>query len=1332
LEDEQSLNWSPQALAALGKALALWESVANIDFVEIESPFADALFWVGTQSQAGGPNVLGWSEVPGYTHHEHLNVVFNGEHPSWSVGGLAKGGIGFVTLVHEIGHLLGLAHPHDGGSAWDASTFPGVDAPFSDYGDGDLNQGIYTTMGYNSGWPVADDPTSPNWGFEAGPMALDIAAIQAIYGANTSYASGNDVYKLPTVNGAGTYWSAIWDTGGVDTISGAGWSGDATIDLRAATAGSDGGGYVSRGYTSWGELIPGGFTIARGVVIENAIGGSGHDTIIGNAVANRLEGGAGRDTLDGQSGADTMIGGAGNDAYYVENSGDVIIELDAWAETDIVYAIVSYTLSAYVEHLTLTGTASINGTGNASDNTIVGNSGDNILDGGGGVDYLYGGNGNDTYILRGNQANAIELAGGGIDTIRTDWGGKLEANFENMELLAGAWSAEGNDYDNRIVGNDGSNSLNGGLGNDTIVGGLGNDNIDGGLGADTMMGGLGGDTYYVDNPLDVVIEEDDDLSEGWDEIFVEFTYSLVGLGRVEYLNLSRAGRANIDATGNDLKNALYGSDGNNVLDGRAGADFMMGLKGNDTYIVDDLGDYVSESAGGGNDTVRSSASSFTLHDNVENLILIGTASIGSTGNALANSLIGNVGDNVLDGGAGNDTMVGGQGADTYVVDAVGDVVTEGVGAGTDTVNAWLGWTLGANLEQLRLMGTASINGTGNGLNNALFGNAGKNVLDGAAGADTMSGGLGDDTYVVDQSDDIVIETASGGTDLVQSSAGSYQLGAYLENLILTGNKSINGTGNTLVNVLTGNNANNVLDGGTGADTMAGAAGNDTYVVDNAADVVTELAGRGSDTVLSSVTWTLGTAVEKLTLTGVRNIDGTGNELANVLTGNAGKNLLDGGWGSDTMAGGLGNDTYVVDAAGDVVIEAAGEGIDLVRAGISYTLGSNVERLTLTGTANYKGTGNALSNVLQGNDGNNVLDGKAGADTMAGGLGNDTYIVDEAGDVATEAAEAGTDTVQSSVAWRLRANFEKLILSGEADINGTGNELANVLTGNGGNNVLDGGAGGDAMAGGLGNDTYIIDNSQDQVSENPGGGIDTVQSSISHTLRANIENLVLTGNAAINGNGNAEANVLTGNAANNVLDGRSGADTMIGGGGDDTYVVENAGDALVELAAGGTDTVQASISYALTANVEKLKLSGSADIDGTGNPLANTLIGNGGHNILDGGLGADTLNGAGGGDTFRFSTALGPDNVDRIVVFDHTGDTVQLDHAVFAALGTGALGAGAFNFGSVATEADDRILFHSASKSLYYDADGAGGVDAVKFATFDTLKGGLDHTDFLIV
>ncbi|WP_210244948.1 beta strand repeat-containing protein, partial [Sinorhizobium fredii] len=493
-------------------------------------------------------------------------------------------------------------------------------------------------------------------------------------------------------------------------------------------------------------------------------------------------------------------------------------------------------------------------------------------------------------------------------------------------------------------------------------------------------------------------------------------------------------------------------------------------------------------------------------------------------------------------------MAGGDGDDTYIVDNVNDVVTEQLDEGVDTVKTARSYTLGSNLENLVLTGSATVSGTGNSLSNALTGNAaantltggaGNDTLDGGAGADELIGGIGDDVYVIDGTNDLIIEVSGEGADTVQTSI-SLTLAAELENLTLTGTAALEGSGNSLANVLTGNAADNVLDGGAGNDTLNGAAGadtligglgDDTYVVDDAADIITEASGGGTDTVQSSVSLTLAAEVENLTLIGAAALNGTGNGLANILTGNSANNVLNGGAGADRLIGGLGNDTYVVDHADDIVTEAAGGGTDTVQSSISLTLAANVENLTFTGSAASNGTGNSLANTLTGNDGNNVLNGGTGADRLIGGLGNDTYVVDNTGDVVTEAAGGGTDTVQSSISLTLAAEVENLTLTGSAALNGTGNSLANTLTGNAANNVLNGGTGADRLIGGLGNDTYVVDNAGDIVTEAAGGGTDTVQSSISLTLAAEVENLTLTGSAALNGTGNSLANTLTGNAAN---------------------------------------------------------------------------------------------------------------------------------------------------------------------------------------------------------
>lgn len=962
-----------------------------------------------------------------------------------------------------------------------------------------------------------------------------------------------------------------------------------------------------------------------GANVENlTLTGTGNLNGNGNTLNNVILGTSGNNILDGGAGADSLTGGLGDDTYYVDNSGDVITE-NSGEGTDLVYASASCTLSADVENLTLTGNGAINGTGNASDNTIIGNAGINILNGaagndlingGGGADTMIGGLGDDAYFVDNTSDVITENSGEGTDSVSSSATYTLSSDVENLTLTGiSAINGTGNASDNTITGNTSNNV------------------IDGKAGVDTMIGGLGNDSYFVDNVGDVVTEF---LNQGTDIVQSTVTYTI----GVNIEKLTLIGTDNIDGTGNNLNNLITGNAGNNVLDGGTGNDTLAGGLGNDTYYIDGTSDVVIEALNQGTDTVISSISG-TLGANIENLTLTGTGNLNGTGNTLDNVILGTSGNNILDGGAGADSLTGGLGDDTYYIDNTGDVITENSGEGTDLVCSSVSNTLGADLENLTLIGTGAINGTGNAFDNTITGNSAVNILDGAAGndvlngglgADTLIGGLGDDAYYVDNSSDVITENAGEGTDSVYTSA-SYTISDNVETLTLIGNSSINGTGNDAVNTITGNAGNNTLDGKGGADTMIGGLGNDTYFVDDAADVVTEDLNQGTDTVKSLLTYTLGSNVERLTLLGTTDLNGTGNELNNSIIGNAGNNILDGKAGADTMSGGLGNDTYYVDNSADVILENSNEGNDIVYASDSYTLSSSLEDLTLTGTDDIDGTGNSSDNEITGNAGNNYLSGKAGddtfyggggTDTFAGGLGNDTYYIDNSDNAIIEVSGEGTDTVLSSTSYVLNENIENLVLVGTDDIDGTGNGDDNTITGNDGMNVL---------SGGLGNDTYYINNVGDSVFENMDAGIDTVFSSVSTTLNDDVENLTLSGSDDLNGTGNYLDNTITGNAGNNTLDGGFGVDTMIGGYGDDTYYADNALDTIVEDNNEGADLVYASDSFTLGSNVEDLTLIGVDNINATGNDLNNILTGNTGDNILNGSLGVDTMSGGFGNDTY---------------------------------------------------------------------------------------------------
>ncbi len=434
--------------------------------------------------------------------------------------------------------------------------------------------------------------------------------------------------------------------------------------------------------------------------------------------------------------------------------------------------------------------------------------------------------------------------------------------------------------------------------------------------------------------------------------------------------------------------------------------------------------------------------------------------------------------------------------------------------------------------------------------------------------------------------------------------------------------------------------------------------------------------------------TIGTRGDDL-LTGAEGFDTlsglTGND---TLLGLEGNDSLDGGTGADSMVGGDGNDGYMVDNAADQVVELADQGTDTVRTALNgYVLAANVEVLTLTGTADQDGSGNAGDNLIlgtagnnalaglggndsmMGNAGNDTLNGGTGADTMSGGIGDDTYYVDSLADMIRESG-VGVDTVVASINYTLGRDLEALVLDG-GDLMGTGNTGANSLTGSAGSNTLLGLAGDDTLLGLGGNDS---------------------------------------------------------------LDGGTGADSMVGGTGDDTYVVDSVGDLAVEASGvgGGMDLVKASVSFTLGANVEALTLTGRLGINGTGNELGNLLTGNAGANQLSGAAGNDTLVGGAGRDTlaggndadiFRYATAS--EGNDRVLDFQHGVDAFEFDAAGFDASLTAGMDLGAaqrFVAGNAANKAWGQFVYSTSANTLYWDADGTGAGVKMIIASFATPAG----------
>jgi serralysin len=325
-------DWEKNAfLYAFGE----FEKVADLIYIEVDNRY-EADFIIITYDGTPGPGVslLGRMSPPNTANEGQTE--FNAGDQRWNEAGLAPGGFTFVTLIHELGHGHGLSHPHDTGGR--SSVMRGVtsNGPVAAYtlGDFDLNQGVFTMMSYEDGWqrsPYGQASTNAGYGWLGGLMAFDIAVIQDKYGVNASHATGNDTYVLKDENAPGTFYYSIWDAGGIDEIVYDG-ARDANIDLRAASLRYEYGGGGWMNYV-WG--IHGGFTIANGVVIENARTGAGNDTLRGNAADNVLDGGAGNDTFYLQDGGeDVALGGDGNDGFYLGAALTAGDRIDGGAGTD--------------------------------------------------------------------------------------------------------------------------------------------------------------------------------------------------------------------------------------------------------------------------------------------------------------------------------------------------------------------------------------------------------------------------------------------------------------------------------------------------------------------------------------------------------------------------------------------------------------------------------------------------------------------------------------------------------------------------------------------------------------------------------------------------------------------------------------------------------------------------------------------------------------------------------------------------------------------------------------------------------------------------------------
>ena len=998
-------GWHPTALTSTQQtgfvdALQQWSNVANITFVQtVDDSSTVGNIRVAYTDLVDIEGAAAWAYLPDGT-------AVGGD--VWlsptAVIDFSPGSYDYMAAMHELGHALGLKHPFDTDNWLTNTGAPRLPAA--------LDVWTYTIMSYSG---VAGRQESGYGFYPTTPMAGDIAAMQYLYGANTSYHDGDDNY---TFSGSGQYLQTIWDGGGNDTITYDAASDGAFLDLTPgawSNVGIDDTGfyYDNRGKIheiTFGNVVD----IYQTVVIENAAGGGGADTIVGNDAANQLLGNAGNDSLVGGLGDDTLFGGDGNDRIVGMQGWDTILGgngddvLAGGNGSDSLMGDAGNdTLSGVYGDDTLQGGAGndwLDGfdsadslLGGADQDTLAGGNDADWLDGGDGNDSLIGGAGDDSmaglagddaYVVDSNGDSIFEAPDAGNDIVFADIGlvyasYTLPDNIETLILDDSVLNGTGNALDNRIVGGMNNNLLQGLDGNDTLLGGDANDVLLGD-GIDTLAGGAGNDWlvgYGFADRLEGGLGDD------------TYETRLVMASAFSLDEAGAPGNSILDGTtlhydpsdGFRVFAELYVSD-SGILPDRLlvlistegiGVWAMNLQKPNTVADLETDVEYTAANAGGRPPTqtgiawldidnpISSSATGhFTLNDLQYVPLLQGgqLISLDLEFDYLIN------GDEVPLTGR---LLIGGPGP------ALGDKIVEAADGGTDTLVAFADASItgsldlaSMNIENVTLTGTGSAGVTGSDADNALGGNAGNNVLDGGAGNDSMSGGAGNDWLDGgDQNDslagDLGADTLDGGNgdDVLHGANGPDSL--------------VGGEGN---DSLYGENGTDTLAGGNGADWIEGGDGNDSIVGMQGWDTIA--GGNGEDFLAG------GTGVDSLmgaagndTLMGVYGNDtlagGDGNDWlegfdgADRLLGGADRDTLAGGNEADWLDGGEGNDSIVGMQGWDTI--AGGNGEDSLFGGNGFdSIG-----------------GDAGDDFVNGVYGNDALAGGTGADTLQGGPGSDS-------------------------------------------------------------------------------------------------------------------------------------------------------------------------------------------------------------------------------------------------------------------------------------------------------------------------------------------------------
>lgn len=1080
---------------------------------------------------------------------------------------------------------------------------------------------------------------------------------------------GNDTYIFNTSTALNNDTVTEAAAGGTDTVSFAGSTAGVAINLALTTA----------------QSINNLNLTLSAAQVENVIGGSGNDTIAGNASANVLTGGLGNDTYSfvatSALGSDTVTEAASGGTDIIDFTGTTL------ASTFNLGLTTAQTVNANLT-LTLSATEVENVTGGSGADSLTGNNNPNIFIGASGNDTLSGLGGNDTYAFNTTSAlgsdNIIDAAGNGTDTL--DFTGSTAALTINLGTLGSSQTVSGANLSLTLAAGDEIENVIGGSGADTITGNALSNTFTGNAGNDSLSGLTGNDTYAFNTTsalgTDTVV---DAASSGTDTL--DFTGSTTALTiNLGTLGSSQVVNGNLTLTlaaGDEIENVIAGS-GDDSITANSLSNALTGGLGNDTYFFNAssaLGsDTVTEAAAGGTDTIDltgttlgstlslASTASQVVNTNLtlqftatelENIIG-GSGNDNFTGNASANTFIGGAGADTITGGGGTDTASYANSAAAVSVDLTLVGAQTGSGDASGDVLSGITNLIGSDVTGDILVGNSSAN--------YLSGLSGSDFLIGGAGADTLDGGAAnnDSASYANAAAAVVASLIDPASNTGDAAGDNY---ISIESLIGSDfNDSL--VGDSAGNGLTGGLGNDTLDGGAGADNLIGGAGadsliggagtGDTLVYTSSPSAVNinlqtgaASGGDAAGDTFTGVEWIAGSAFDD-TLAGDIN--------ANNLTGQGGNDLLMGDLGADTLVGSSGTDTvnYSASSAGVNVNLATGVGSGGDAAGDTYTTIENI-----TGSANA-----------------DTMVGDSNANSISGGAGNDIYAFNTTSalgsDTIVDAASSGTDTLDftgstTALAINLGTLGSSQVVSGNLTLTlAAGDEIENVIGGSGADSITSNSLA-NALTGAAGNDTYLYNTSSaqgsDTITEAAAGGSDTLDFTGS-TLGVSV-NLTQATTQVVNAN--LSLTLTTGTDTNPAE-----IENIIGGAGNDFFTANSVAN--VFTGAGGTDTV----SYAGSATGVNANLTTNTGSSGNaagdtyssienliGSSFADTLNGSAGANSLIGGAGADSLIGGGGNDTYVYdtsSTNLGTDFISfgagiDLLDFSNSTNNVTVDLSI---------------------------------------------------------------------